>query len=548
MGAMDGAAARDRARELYVSRAWADAYAAFAAVDAVEPLEPSDLELFGEASDALGLGDETVRILQRAYQGHADAGQLSGALRCVFWLHQALTFKGEFAQAGGWIGRAARLAGSQPECAQRGYLVLPEADQADRQRDHARQFELASEAAELGKRCADVDLITVATHMQGRARVKQGHVEEGLALLDEAMIGITAGETSSRVSGWIYCSTIATCYELHELRRAREWSTALRSWVDAQPQFTGAFSGICRIHRSELFQLSGEWPDALREAESACDLLTRGYGEIVAGGAFYQLAEIHRLRGELTPAEEAYRRASQYGHDAQPGLALLRLAQGKGEAAAAAIRRLLAETSERLLRSRLLPPYVEIMLAVDAEAEAREAATELSEIAEEYDTDALHARSEYARGAVQLSEGSPETALPALRRAWRLWQSLDAPFEAARTRVLVGQACRALGDEDTAVMEFDAARHVFQHLGAVPEVTRIDALTRGDTTRAAAGLSPRELEVIRLVAAGKSNAAIASELFLSEKTVARHLSNIFTKLGVGSRTAAAAFAFEHDLV
>jgi len=544
---MNVVAVLEQAREAHSRQAWADACDAFLALDAVSPLAIEDLERLGEAADLLGRGDEAIRVLQRAYQAHVGAGQIGAAVRCAFWLWHALMFKTEFAAAGGWVVRAGRLTETRPECAQRGYLLIPEAERRHGEGDNAAAFATAGRAAELGARCQDRDLVTVATHIQARALIKQGRVEEGLALLDEAMLGITAGETSPRVTGWIYCSTISTCHELHEVRRAREWTTALNAWCDALPQLSGAFSGICRIHRSQLLQLGGAWPDAVREAQVACEHLTQGYGELVAGAAFYQLGEIHRLRGEAADADEAYRRASQYGWQTQPGLALLRLAQGKVDASVAAIRRALGESTDTLARSQLLPAYVEVMLVTGDVAAAREGATELAGIAEEYHTPALHARAAHARGDVHLAEDSPEAALPALRHAWQLWHDLDAPYDAARTRVLVGQACRALHDEDTAAMELDAARQVFRQLGAVPDLTRVDALTRKHPVGDASGLSPREVEVLRLVAAGKTNHAIAAELFLSEKTVHRHLSNIFTKLGVGSRTAAAAYAFEHGI-
>jgi DNA-binding CsgD family transcriptional regulator len=294
-------------------------------------------------------------------------------------------------------------------------------------------------------------------------------------------------------------------------------------------------------------QLGGAWGDAVREAGLACEQLTQGYGEAMAGQAFYRRGEIHRLRGESGDAEEAYRSASRCGGETQPGLALLWLAQGRADAAAAAVRRALAETTGRLARSRLLPSYVEIMLAVKDVAAAREGATELAEIGEVYDAAALHAWSAYARGVVHLADGSPEAALPALRQAWRLWRDLDVPYEAARARVLVGLSCRALHDEDTAAMELDAAHQVFAQLGAIPAATRTKVLLRERRAGDAAGLSARELEVLRLVAAGKTNHAIAAELFLSDRTVERHVSNILTKLDVGSRTAAAAYAFERGI-
>jgi DNA-binding NarL/FixJ family response regulator len=337
------------------------------------------------------------------------------------------------------------------------------------------------------------------------------------------------------------------CRELHEVHRAREWTMALNAWCDSRPQFTGAFSGVCRIHRAELLQLGGAWADAVCEARLACEQLTRGFGETMAGPAFYQLGEIHRLRGESGSAEEAYRRASEYGWETQPGLALLWLAQGKVDASVAAIRRALAEITDRLMRSRLLPAYIDIMLATGDTAAAWEGARELAEIVEVYDTAALRARSAHARGAVYLADTNPEAALPALRLALRLWRDLDAPYEAACARVLVGVACRDLHDDDTATMELDAARQVFAQLGAVPDLNRTDALLGKRRVGDAAGLSPREVEVLRLVAAGKTNLVIAAELVISDRTVARHVSNIFVKLGVGSRTAAAAYAFGHGL-
>jgi ATP/maltotriose-dependent transcriptional regulator MalT len=367
------------------------------------------------------------------------------------------------------------------------------------------------------------------------------------------MLDISAGLTSSRVTAWIYCKTIQTCQQVYDVRRAREWTVALNAWCDTLPQFTGAYSGTCRIHRSELLQLTGAWPEAAQEAELACRQLTHGYGLIVTGGAFYQLAEIHRLRGEFDTAERAYHDASRYAWLVEPGAALLRLARGDIAAAAAAIRRALAEATDRplyrvpgreLTRSQLLPACAEIMLADGDLPAADAAAAELASIAEQYRTPALHARAALARGGVYLAEGEPERALPALRRAHRIWHDLEAPYEAARARVLVGRACRALHDDDAAALELAAARHVFTQLGAQPDVAAVDVLAGG---RARCPLSPRESEVLRLIAAGRSNRSIAGELFLSEKTVHRHVSNILTKLGVGSRTAAAAYAYDHGL-
>jgi len=294
-------------------------------------------------------------------------------------------------------------------------------------------------------------------------------------------------------------------------------------------------------------QLHGAWRDAMDAARRACERLSAPPGQPALGMAGYQQAELHRLRGQSAKAEEAYRQASRWGHPPQPGLALLRLAQGRVEAAAAA-RAAVDEAQGRAARARVLAAYVEIMLAADDVPAARAAAGELSETAAGLGMPFLHAVSAHATGAVLLAEGDTRAALAALRRAWTAWQELQAPYEAARTRVLVGLACRELGDEDSAEMELDAARWVFQQLGAAPDLARVEALSRKKAAKAAGGLTAREVQVLRLVAAGKTNRSIAADLFLSEKTVARHVSNIFTKLGLSSRAAATAYAYQHGLV
>jgi ATP/maltotriose-dependent transcriptional regulator MalT len=541
---VDFVAVLNRGRECHRRHAWADACDAFRAVDRVTPLATEDLGRLAECTHVLGRMDEAVPLLQRLYEAHVDAGDTGSAVRTAFLLWHALIAKGEFAQAGGWVARARRLAETQQDCAQLGYLMVPDAQRHFGEGDHDTAFTTAGRAAALAERIGDHDLVAITVHIQGRVRIRQGRVVEGLALLDEALVEVTAGATSPAITSWIYCSVIDACREMQELRRAREWTLALNAWCDVRPQFTGVLSAICRTHRAELLLMDGAWPDAVREAQLACEQLTRGVGEAMAGPAFYQLAEAHRLRGDAAAAGEAYRNASRYGGQTQPGLALLWLAQGKVDTSLAAIRRTLTETVDALERSRLLPAYVEILLAGQDATTAHQAATELHEIAQAYDTAALQARSAYARGSVHLADGAPDKALPALRRAWKLWCDLDVRYEAARTRVLIGLACRALHDDGSAALELDAARDAFARLGAVTDLHWTDRLLgAGDP----AGLSPRELEVLRLVAAGRSNQAIGAALAISERTVERHVSNIFTKLGVGSRTAAAAYAFAHGI-
>ncbi len=433
------------------------------------------------------------------------------------------------------------------DCVERGYLLLPTVEQLLGADDFDIAYATAADAVEIGDRFGEEDLVSCARHQQGRALMGQGRVEEGLALLDEAMIPVAAGELSPLMTGLIYCSVIDACQQVYALARAWEWTSALTQWCEAQPQMV-AFTGTCLVHRAEIMQLHGAWRDAIEEARRACERSSQGIEQQPPPAAFYQQAEVHRLRGDFTAADEAYRDASQRGYEPQPGLALLRLAQGRTGAAAAAIRRVVSATTDQLQRTRLLPAYVQIMLSVGNIEDARGACRELASIAEGFDTGVLGAMAAHARGAIELAEGNAQAALGPLRHAFEAWQKVEAPYEAARVRVLVGMACRVFGDDEGAGLEMDAARAVFEQLGAAPDLARIDSLTKGGPSDRPHGLTPREMQVLRLVATGKTNKAIAAELFLSEKTVDRHVSNIFNKLNVPSRAAATAYAYQHNLI
>jgi DNA-binding CsgD family transcriptional regulator len=537
----------ERGRQSYARRAWADAFGSLVEADKAAALAAGDLELLARSAFMLGRDDDYVSALERAHHGYLDGGEPLRAVRCAFWLGVNFALRGEMGPATGWLGRAQRLLErEEDECVERGYLQLAGVFRHTASGDWDTAYATAAGAAGTGERFGEPDLIALALFEQGRALIKRERAEEGLALLDEAMVAVTAGELSPIVTGFVYCAVIAACQEVYAVRRAQEWTAALTHWCEQQPDMV-AFTGRCLVHRAELMQLQGAWPDALDEARRACERLAREMNQRWTAHAFYQQAEIHRLQGEFAAAEKAYREASRCGLEPQPGLALLRLAAGHSDAAAAAMRRALGETSERLKRARLLPAAVEILLSVGDVAEAERACGELEAIAADHGGSMLNAIAVYARGAVGLAADDAGAALVPLRRALQGWNELEVPYEAARARVLIGLACRALGDDDTAKLEFGAARRTFEELRASPDLAHLDSLVRSSVSDAS-GLTSRELEVLRRVAAGETNKAIAADLVLSERTVDRHVSNIFTKLRVSSRAAATAYAYEHDLI
>jgi DNA-binding CsgD family transcriptional regulator len=539
---MAGVDQLDRGRAAAARHAWREAHAA---LTAAEPLAPDDLARLATAAYMLGRDDEYVDALERAHRTHLRGGERMRAARCAFWVAVNLAMRGATSRATGWIGRARRLVERErEECVERGYVELYRMLELTAGGDPDGAIAVGADVMAIAERFGDQDLFALTAQDQGILLIEQGRVRDGLALLDEAMLAVTAGELSPIVNGFVYCGVIMGCRSAYEPRRAHEWTAALTRWCEQQPDMV-SFTGTCRLHRAEIMQLHGAWADALDEARRARERSELVRNATSAAQAVYRQGEVHRLRGEHDAAEAAYRAARDGGHEPQPGLALLRLAEGDGAAAAAAIRRTLAETEGPSERARLLPACVEIMLATGDREAARDACAELERIAARWPGDMLAATAAAARGAVDLDGGEAAPALAALRRACQTWRELEAPYEAARTGVLLGAACAALGDDDAAASELARARDAFVRLGAAPDVARVDAIGAAPERH---GLTARELEVLRLVAAGRSNREIAAALVISEHTVARHLQNIFAKLGVSSRTAATAFAFAHDLL
>src|SRR5215470_400781 len=474
-----GTPALEQGRDAFRKQAWGKAFSHFCAADRKSSLVPEDLVDFAQAALLTGRETEGVDLLARAHRDFLNGGDSLRAARCAFWLGFTLLIQGEFAKAGGWLSRAARLLEGQPDCVDKGYLLLPEAYRLYQAGDAVAAHAKFVQARDSGERFGDKDLVTLALQGQGRSLIRQGEIARGVALLDEAMVAVTAGEVSPLNAGGVYCSVLEACGEMFDLQRAQEWTSALEKWCASQPDLV-PYRGHCLVRRAELLQLHGAWPEALEWAERACEWLSRPVLKPAVGAAYYQIGEVQRLLGRFAESEEAYRRASEWSRTPAPGPAQLRLAQGQVEAANLAIRRIAEEVQEAGPRARVLDAYVEIVLAVHDIAAARAAADELSRIAGRWEVPFLRALACRATGAVLLADGSANASLAELRRSWSLWCELDAPYEASRVRVLIAQACRELKDEENARLELTAACQTFERLGAIKDLSRVRALLPGD--------------------------------------------------------------------
>jgi len=493
---LEGRDTLERGRTAVERRVWDSGCASLMAADDSGVLtEPEDIERLALCAQLTGRQELAEAHWARAHECFVDRGDIRGAVRCAFWLGLVLIVgRGVEARGGAWIGRARRLLDeSGPrDCPEWGYVLLPDAlrtldgDQPDL------AYVAFGEAVAIGQRWADEDLMTLGRLGQGQASLRLGEPDRGVALLDEAMLSVQTGRVSALAAGIVYCAVLVACQQLFDVRRAREWTETFTAWCDAQPGLV-PFRGQCLVHRSQVAQLRGDWRAATQEADRACQWLADP-PDPALGMAHYQRAELHRIHGEYASAEAAYRAAADRGHDPHPGLALLWLAQGRTEAAAAAIRRALGGTSGALpgvtdelagprAKAESLAAAVEILLGAGDGAAAEQASTELARIARTVGTDVATATADRARGQVLLARGRPREALEPLLSARRRWLELRAPYETARTRILVGLALRELGDEKTAEIELAAAEHAFAEAGLDPGL----AIESGPSAKSPAG-------------------------------------------------------------
>jgi DNA-binding CsgD family transcriptional regulator len=502
----------------------------------------------------LGREDRSIDLFGRAFRDFLVTDDAAAAARAAFWLSFAHDSRGDRARAEAWGRRLAGIVDESRLGAERALLLsglghrsLASPDPAETRR----ALELSREAIALARPARDTDTEVFSRLSAGWALLRLGSTGEGLAELDEAMATVTSGEVNTPiVNGVAYCSVISASLRSEDLARAREWTTAATDWCAQHPDLV-PFRGQCLVHRSQVKMLDGDWSGALEEAAQAVQRLLPAD----TGLAGYQLGEIQRLTGRFTEAEDAYRLANSAGRRPEPGLMLLRLAQGRADAAAVSARRLSLELTRQSERAEFLPAYVEVMAAVGDIDAARAGAAEIAAMAERAEpaggpAAALsRARALTAEGTVCCAAGEAAAAVRSLRDASLAWHDLGMPYPEARVRVTLGRCYAALGDDEAAALEVDAAREAFQRLGAQPDLAALPDADRGwRRAPSPVPLTEREVEVVRLVAAGLTNRAIAKELVLSEKTVARHLANIYAKLGIASRAAATAYAYDHSLV
>lgn len=532
------------ARASYARRDWPDAYRGLSRARQRGSLVADDLHALADAAWWLGMIKETLTISEECHQHFLDEGRPLKAAMNALEIGFAWMLRGEVAIGSGWVSRARRILEEQPDCVEQGFLIWLDTDGALETGDLESALVGARQIQEIGHRFDSSTLISLGLVVEGMVAIRGGQVDKGFALLDEAMLPVLAGQVAPDWAGNIYCQLMGVCHDLADVRRARQWTEATQRWCEG---FASAvvFLGVCRMHRVQLLQIDGLWTQAQSEASIACAELA-GMNVVVVGEAHYQLAELRMLADDLAAAEQGFQRAAELGRDPQPGLALLRLAQGRTAEAATGLRIALANSANApFRRARLLAAYVEIALA-DRDIPAAAAASEkLTEIAAKYATAGFITWAGHARGAVLLEQGQPEQALPILLDAYRRYCDVPAPYDAARIRVLVSVAYGALGDADAAAVQLAAATHTCADLGAALQIRFLSEGRRN--TDVPGGLTVREVEVLTHIAGGATNKEAGAALFISEKTVGRHLANIFTKLGVNSRTAAAMWAHDHRL-
>lgn len=487
------------ARDAAAAHRWGEAFDFLKQADEHGLLERADLDSFGASAWWLGRLGTAIEVRERAYSAHLKAGDKPRAAMAALMLANDYSHRLQSSMASGWVGSAERLLAGIPHSPEHGYLARARLNGALSRGDLDKALRHADAILEVGERLGDRNLEALGLQDKGRVLVARGDVSEGLALLDEAMVAAVGGELEPYPTAVIYCNVTVACQDLTDYRRAAEFSEAARRWCDRQA--ISGFPGMCRVRRAEVTALRGAWGDAEAEARQACVELS-DFCLDYAGEGFYQIGEIRLRVGDLEAAEEAFRQAHELGRAPVPGLALLRLAQGKPQAGIALLRGALEDASRtRLGRARVLPALAELAVAHGDLETAEVATAEMEQIADDFGTHALRAAASTARGELLLRGGDQVAAIATLERARRLWHETDAPYETARARVLLAEAHRAIGDADAAALELRAAVATFERLGGQPDAARaasvLASVTVQDTAPQAAVRTLMFTDIVR---------------------------------------------------
>ncbi len=468
-------------REALRRREWAEGYELLKSADEAQ-LGPEELLLLGEAAMWTGRMDEVNDYFERAYRGYLDARNKLRAAFVATWIAHNQKNNLQLSVANGWMSRAKRLLDEEEEAPEHGYWALQKVLFAVGEGDHVYALRLAKHAEELGRRFGDRNLEIRGIQRQGSVLIEQGEVAEGKLLLDEASAAALGGELDPYSTLVIYCNTIGACRDVADFESAGEWTDRASDFCDANG--LTAFPGMCRVNHAEVMKFKGRLSEAQALAGQAGEEL-RVWNPRVAGAAFYELGEVRLRLGELNQAEQAFREADELGRTPEPGLSLLRLAQGNPKGALASIRRAVGDDSLGLpAQARLLPAAVEIAVAAGEADEAAGYADRLDSVADTYETSALKATAAYAKGQVALTRGDADAAYHEFRQARTTWDSTAATYDGAHAREQIGRALRASGDEDAAVWELQAAAARFERLGSVRDAERVAELLMRDVTAA----------------------------------------------------------------
>ncbi|AKK26107.1 helix-turn-helix transcriptional regulator [Mycobacterium sp. EPa45] len=523
------------ARSAYAHGDWRTAYDQFTAAQETQELSTDDLSSYGMAAWRLGYGRQSMQLSEQAFNRLNAANDVQGAAMKAVEVALQWLNGGNWAITRVWLNRARRLNEKHPDDQVLAYVLYLESALAGEEGHRDLAAELVEQLGEVTTRLNSPGFNALLSTATGVTMLPFARTTEAFAQLDEAMMPVLADQVPVDWAGDIYCAVIHECHRMADLSRMRSWFEAMEVWRQGPKVSSSWYGTTCEVHKMDLHSATKDYAHVEQRLLDA--LAKLGDFPSTAGQGYYELGEVRRRRGDIAGAREAFDKARDLDHDPQPGEALLRCQLGEDTAAATDLRMRIDAEHDSINRVRLLPAAVDIALARNKIDEADQCCTELEADAEKFDSPGFRAWALQARGAVLVKQSREAEALPILQDALRRYRSTQCRYDMAQVYEWMSLARRGTGDIAGAEADAANAAAIYQQLGAVS--------TRAVPAAAPGGLTKRELEVLAGVAAGLSNRDVAKKLFISEKTTARHLANIYVKIGVSSRTAAAAWAHEN---